>query len=342
MDKRCFYCDMVGHVNADCRKKKDDEERKTTLTQNSLASSHSTTAPPGLANVPTNSSMASTSSLRQLTVPSHVTDDDFHSPMRIFALNASSPTDRVMVDSGAAHSACPSDDVSEHEVREVQHKIQFQTASGELLERHGEKVVPYMTQDTVMGITYQVTDVEGPVAAVSSMNDVGMAVLFSPQGAWVCDEVHQKPADSIDLKWEKRTFWLDLPRVGIGGVQRVMALRREQPVEQVEKIREAQCLRRRGRRRRLVQIQSCRTTRKPQLGGPESLRQVPQAKSWTDTSSRTLCFVPDAGTACRTGPRKILIVEWQRMRAGLPKVVLDWMFFTSDQEPGVQLPVLVV
>ena len=25
-----------------------------------------------------------------------------------------------------------------------------------------------------------------------------------------------------------------------------------------------------------------------------------------------------------------------------PKVMLDWMFFTSDQEPGVQLPVLVV
>ena len=63
---------------------------------------------------------------------------------------------------------------NEHEVREVQRKIQFQTASGELLEHHGEKLVPYMAQDSVMGITYQVTDVEGPVAAVSSMNDGGM------------------------------------------------------------------------------------------------------------------------------------------------------------------------
>ena len=34
-------------------------------------------------------------------------------------------------------------------------------ASGELLEHHGEKLVPYMAQDSVMGITYQVTDVEG-------------------------------------------------------------------------------------------------------------------------------------------------------------------------------------
>ena len=103
--------------------------------------------------------MASTSSLRQITIPSYVTD-------------------RVTVDSGAAHSACPSYNASEHEVRDIQHKMQFQTASGELLEHHGEKIVPYMTQDTVMGITYQVTDVERPVAAVSSMNDGGMTVLF--------------------------------------------------------------------------------------------------------------------------------------------------------------------
>ena len=87
----------------------------------------------------------------------------------IFALNAISHVDRVMVDSGAAHSACPSDYANEHEVREVQRKIQFQTASGELLEHHGEKLVPYMTQDSIMGITYQVTDVELSVAAVSSM-----------------------------------------------------------------------------------------------------------------------------------------------------------------------------
>ena len=109
-------------MKSERRKKKDDEDREAPpLTQNSLASSPSTTAPPGLANVPTNSSKASTSSLRQITIPSHVTDDDFHSAMRIFALNARSHTDRAMVDSGAAHSACPSDYASEHEVKEVQH-----------------------------------------------------------------------------------------------------------------------------------------------------------------------------------------------------------------------------
>ena len=165
-------------------------------TQNSLTSSPGTTSPPGNANISTSASGASNSSLGQLTIPSYVLDDEFHSPMRIFALRNSSHVDRVMVDSGAAHSACPSDFANEQEVREVQRKIQFQTASGELLELHGEKLVPYMAQDSNVGITYQVTDVEGPVVDVSSMNDRGMTVVFSPQGAWVCDETPLKPAGS--------------------------------------------------------------------------------------------------------------------------------------------------
>ena len=85
-------------MTADRRKtKSDDEERKATLAQNSLASSPTTTTPPGLVNVSTTISGASTLPLRQLTIPSYVSDDDFHSPMRIFALNASSETGKVMV-----------------------------------------------------------------------------------------------------------------------------------------------------------------------------------------------------------------------------------------------------
>ena len=76
------------------------------------------------AGTPSNTSATSTLSLLQLTVPSHVSDD-------VFALNAKSSTDKVMIDSGAAHSACPSEYVNDTEVREVQHKIQFQTASEE-------------------------------------------------------------------------------------------------------------------------------------------------------------------------------------------------------------------
>ena len=54
------------------------------------------------------------------------------------------------------------------------------------------------------------------------MNDGGMTVAFSPEGAWVCDETPLKPVGCIELKRENRTFWMDLPR--------------EQHVKQVEQI----------------------------------------------------------------------------------------------------------
>ena len=65
--------------------------------------------------------------------------------MKIIALNAGLHVDRVMVDSGAAHSACPFDYPNELEIPETQRKIQLQTASGELLKHHVEKLVPLRT-----------------------------------------------------------------------------------------------------------------------------------------------------------------------------------------------------
>ena len=69
--KKCFYWDKVGHIRADCRKKKrDDEERRNMSAQNSLNSSSASMSPPGLTNITTNTSGASSSSLRQLSIPS--------------------------------------------------------------------------------------------------------------------------------------------------------------------------------------------------------------------------------------------------------------------------------
>ena len=74
------------------------------------------------------------------------------------------------------------------------------------------------------------------VNSLNIMLSGGMTVVFSPQGAWVCDETSLKPAGSIELKRENRTFWMDLPRADSDQVQRMMALRHEQPVDQVERI----------------------------------------------------------------------------------------------------------
>ena len=54
------------------------------------------------------------------------------------------------------------------------------------------------------------------------MNDGGMTVVFSPQGARACDETPLKPVGSIDLKRENRTFWMHLPKAYTGGVQRIV------------------------------------------------------------------------------------------------------------------------
>ena len=318
--KKCFYCDKVGHVRADCKKKKhDDEERKNMTPQKGLSAPSVSPSPPGLTNVTTSTSGASSSSLRQLTIPSYVSEEEFYSPMRIFALRYNTNVDRVMVDSGAAHSACPSDYANEHEVREVQRKIQFQTASGELLEHHGEKLVPYMAQDSVMGITYQVTDVEGPVAAVSSMNDGGMTVVFSPQGAWVCDETPLKPAGSIELKRENRTFWMDLPRADSEQVQRMMALRREQPVEQVEQIAGNPGDRGEKTGNGSIRKSCCARQRRHPVARARKPPPDPLQMNWTNMNSRTLCFVPGANTAFPAVPKKIHTVLLQRMRVALQK-----------------------
>ena len=341
--KKCFYCDKVGHVRADCKKKKrDDEERRNMSPQNGLNAPSVSPSPPGLTNVTTSTSGASSSSLRQLTIPSYVSEEEFHSPMRIFALRYNSNVDRVMVDSGAAHSACPSDYANEHEVREVQRKIQFQTASGELLEHHGEKLVPYMAQDSVMGITYQVTDVEGPVAAVSSMNDGGMTVVFSPQGAWVCDETPLKPAGSIELKRENRTFWMDLPRADSEQVQRMMALRREQPVEQVEQIAGNPAI---EEKRQGIEASANPVVQDNEDTPVARARKPPPGPTADELDKHELTHVVFRSwckhcisSRAKEDPHRSVATHEGRT----PKVMLDWMFFTSDQEPGVQLPVLVV
>ena len=44
-ERKCFYCDKVGHVRADCRKKKQDhDERRSMSAQNGLTSSNASTS----------------------------------------------------------------------------------------------------------------------------------------------------------------------------------------------------------------------------------------------------------------------------------------------------------
>ena len=167
-------------------------------------------------------------------------------------------------------------------------------------------------------------------------------MVFSPQGAWVCDETPLKPAGSVELKRENRTFWMDLPRADSEQVQRMMALRREQPVEQVEQIAGNPAI---EEKRQGIEasanpvVQDNEDTpvaraRKPPLGPTADELDKHELTHVVFRSWCKLCI----SSRAKEDPHRSVATHEGRT----PKVMLDWMFFTSDQEPGVQLPVLVV
>ena len=85
--KKCFYCAKLGmsELTAE-RRNVTTRSAETCRPQNSLNASSVSPSPPGLRNVTTSTSGASSSSLQQLTIPSYVSEEEFQSPMRIFAL----------------------------------------------------------------------------------------------------------------------------------------------------------------------------------------------------------------------------------------------------------------
>ena len=185
-----------------------------------------------------------------------------------------------------------------------------------------------------MGITNQVTDIEGPVAAVSSMNDGGMTVVYSLQRACVCDETPMKPVGSIDLKRENRTFWMDVPIAGNGGVQRMMALRREHPVEQVEQIAGNPMI---DEKRKEAPPSADPVMQDNEKAPVARARKPPRGPTveeldkheFTHVVFRSWCRHCVSGRA-REGPHRHFATHEGRQ----PNVMLDWMFFTSDQESG--------
>ena len=119
--KKCFYCGKDGHVRADCRKKKrDDEERRNMSPQNSLNASSAAPSPsPGLTNA-TSTSGANSSSLKNFTV-------------RCGSL--SSDATQTFIESWLIL---------------VHPTVLVRQINSPQLENHGEKLVPYMAQDSGM------------------------------------------------------------------------------------------------------------------------------------------------------------------------------------------------
>ena len=121
-----------------------------------------------------------------------------------------------------------------------------------------------------------------------------------------------------------------------------MALRREQHVEQVEQIAGTPVIEDKRQAAPSSTDPSCKTTKKPRLQGHENLHPGPTTDELhkhelKPVVFRSWCRHCVSGSAGEDPHRRIATHEGRT-----PKVMLDWMFFTSDQEPRVQLPVLVV
>ena len=111
---------------------------------------------------------------------------------------------------------------------------------------------------------------------------------------------------------------MDLPRADSEKVQRMMALRREQPVEQVEQIAGNPAI----EEKRQGIPASADPTVQDNEDTPVARAQKPSPEPTAeelDKHERTLCFVPGANTVFPAMPKKIHIVVLQHMKVALQR-----------------------
>ena len=90
----------------------------------------------------------------------------------------------VTIDSGAAESVIPLNEVQTYEKRRHPNSIWYQTASGEPLINEGEQTVPMVTPSgKLRAMTFQACDVTKPLASVKRMVDAGQVVVFAPEAS---------------------------------------------------------------------------------------------------------------------------------------------------------------
>ena len=96
-----------------------------------------------------------------------------------------------------------------------------------------------------------------------------------------------------------------------------MALRREQPVEQVEQIAGNPAIEEKRQGIPASANPIVQDNEDTQLQEHENLHLHPLQKNWTNMNSRTLCFVPGANTVFPAVPKKIHIAVLQHMKVAL-------------------------
>ena len=91
----------------------------------------------------------------------------------------------IAVDSSAGESCWPMDEGGAFEVRSSKRNILLKAANGQAMQHVGEKDVTFKDKESgeVLGMTFQVTEVRKPLAAVWRLVEKGNLVQFGPSDA---------------------------------------------------------------------------------------------------------------------------------------------------------------
>jgi hypothetical protein len=93
----------------------------------------------------------------------------------------------ITIDSAAEESVCPRNWASAFGTRPAERKMKFINASGGEMGHYGERVANFMTvgESAIMSLTFQVSDVQKPLAAVRRISEKGNRVVFGPEGNYI-------------------------------------------------------------------------------------------------------------------------------------------------------------
>jgi hypothetical protein len=95
--------------------------------------------------------------------------------------------DEITIDSAAEESVCPRSWAVEFGTRPSDRKMKFVNASGGEMGHYGERVANFKTvgESEIMSLTFQVSDVKKPLAAVRRISEKGNKVVFGPEGNYI-------------------------------------------------------------------------------------------------------------------------------------------------------------
>ena len=118
---------------------------------------------------------------------------------------------RITVDSGAAESVIPVDEIMNYSKQPRSVEEYFQTASGEAIRNEGEQRIPVVTPSGLLkAMTFQACDVTKPLASVKRMMDAGHAVVFAPDELGGSFILNLQTGDDEPLVEEDGNYYMDV------------------------------------------------------------------------------------------------------------------------------------